>query len=56
MAVLAYEILQQDIDRWSSLAAIEATLDVNGIKQLFIVLDPLIDPTIVNPSGAYESS
>lgn len=54
MAVLTYSILAQDVSRWATLALIKATLQVDGTKLLEIALDPLIDPSVVNPSQAYQ--
>lgn len=56
MAALTYTILAQDVSRWATLALIQDTLQIDGQKLLEITLDPLIDPSVVNPSQAYQVS
>jgi hypothetical protein len=53
MALLTYTVLASDITLWGTLDAIRANLSVSGTKMLQIALDPLIDPTIVNPGDGY---
>jgi hypothetical protein len=54
MAALTYTVLAQDVTRWATLDAIKSTLQVDGIKILNITVDPLIDPTVINPGAAYQ--
>ena len=54
MAALTYTISSNDLDRWANRQLIQSNLVVEGTKRLFIALDALVDPTVVNPEQAYQ--
>lgn len=56
MAALTYTIIQQDVDRWGTLADIQENTQQPALKLLFPALDPLLDYRIVNPADAYQVS
>lgn len=56
MAALTYTIQTQDITDWGTLETILSILQVNGVKILNIAADPLIDPSVLDPSSAYQLS
>jgi hypothetical protein len=54
MAALTYTVLQQDVDRYGTLASITENTGTIVSKMLLSALDPLVDYQIVRPADAYE--
>lgn len=56
MAVLPYNINQQDIERYGTLEDIEENIGADGFayKKLTIALDPIINPFQLNPELEYK--
>jgi hypothetical protein len=54
MADLTNQIQTIDLTLWGSLQAIQSNLTASATKLLEVATDALIDPTVADPSGAYQ--
>jgi hypothetical protein len=48
-----FTVLEQDAESYATLESIKQTLEYPAIKLLSISLDPLIDSSVLDGSGAY---
>lgn len=55
MPLLPLTIQTIDQTLWPTLELIKQYLTIEATKRLSIALDPLVDPSIINPEEAYSS-
>lgn len=55
MALLTYDVNDEDLSRWGAPALLQETLELVVQKSLASVEDPLNDSSILNPAEAYDT-
>lgn len=55
MALLTYDVSDEDLSRWGTPALLQETLELVVQKSLASVEDPLNDSSILNPAEAYDT-
>jgi CRISPR/Cas system-associated endoribonuclease Cas2 len=55
MALLTYDVNDEDLSRWGTPALLQETLELVVQKSLASVEDPLNDSSILNPAEAYDT-
>jgi hypothetical protein len=54
MPALAYNISNDDLEKWATEELIEANLIFDAIKRLNIAIDALTNPTVISPEQNYQ--